>query len=86
MIVDSSPREMLESESIKRFREGLKLARSCSKEMEARQPARGWDTVTTSFDGLIHLTDRLLNVRAQSKSDLAFGLREVEKLSKITVA
>ena len=84
MILDSSPREMYEKESIQRFRDGLKLALSCSREMEARQPKRGWDTVTQGLGNIIQLTNKLLDMKAQTRSELAEGIARVSELSKIS--
>ncbi len=83
-MMEVQAREMYEKESIARFRDGLKLALSCSREMEVRQPKRGWDTVTKGFWNIIQLTDKLLDMKGQTKSELAAGIARVSELAKIS--
>ena len=70
------PRDMLEKESLQRLIEGLKLALSCSKEMQSLEPKRGWGKVTEALAHLIKSSHRLAHTKAQTRQALLQGTDE----------
>lgn len=68
--IDCQPRDMFEGEATQRFIEGLKLAASCSKEMQALQPKRGWGKVTEALNHLISNGYKLSRTRALTRQAL----------------
>lgn len=70
-------REMFESESLQRVIEGLKLALSCSREMQRLSPKQGWGKVTEGLAHLVASAHKLAHTKAQTRQALLQGTDEV---------
>ena len=78
-IEDSSPREMFERDCILRFVEGLKLAISCAKELEAIQPKMGWKEVAIGLEGMIVTGKKLAASRPVTRGALLLDAARIQK-------
>ncbi len=70
-------RDMVESESLQRVIEGLKLSLSCSREMQAFSPKQGWGRVTEGLAHLLASARKLAHKKAQTRQALLQGTNEV---------
>lgn len=68
--IDSTPRDMYEAESFQRFSEGLKLAVSCAREMNALEPKAGWNDVANSLRALLVSGKKLSEAKALTRQAL----------------
>lgn len=68
--IEVNPRDIYEKEIIERFIEGLKLAVSCSKEMQEIQPKRGWGDVTNQLNGMVMLGHKLARAKGITRQAL----------------
>lgn len=79
-------RDMFRDESLQRFIEGLKLAASCAKEMNALAPKQGWGKVSEQLNYMIASGYKLARARPMSRGDLLLGVDEIAKTQNINVA
>lgn len=68
--IDSTPKDMWEKDSLKRFIEGLKLAVSCASEMHALEPKAGWNDVANNLRALLASGKRLAHTKAMTRQAL----------------
>ena len=67
---DSTPRDMYERESLQRFVEGLRLAVSCTRELQALEPKMGWGKVTEGLQNLLISGRKLAQAKALTRGAL----------------
>lgn len=77
--VDSTPVDMHERDCVIRYGEGLRVAISCAKEMQAMEPKNGWKKMEQL---LLHLKDvgkKLAETKPMTRGEL---LQRADQIAK----